>query len=66
MLARLQMQADENVVEHRPPGEDAGLLKGAHDAERGNAAWLEAIEARAAIDDVARGGWQIAGDGVEG
>ena len=66
MLTRLQMQADENIVEHRPPGENAGLLESAHDPEGGDAAWLKAVEARVAIDDVAGGRRQIAGNGVEG
>ena len=65
MLPRLQMQTDKDVVEHRAPGEDAGLLEGAHDAERRDAARLQAVEPRAAIDDVSRGSGQIAGNRIE-
>src|SRR5580704_3414639 len=60
------MEADENVVEHGASGEYTRLLKRAHNAERGNTTRFEAIEARAAIDDVSGGDWQITSDGVEG
>src|SRR6185312_11513101 len=66
MLPGLQMEADENVVDDGAPGENAGLLECAHDSKRGDGAWPEAIEAPAAVHDVAPGGRQIAGDGVEG
>src|SRR5581483_10513024 len=40
--------------------------EGAHHAEGGNGVGLEAVEARAAVADLAGGRLAIAGDGIEG
>src|SRR5262249_33524286 len=54
-----------NVVEHGPTAEHTRLLKGSHHPQFGNLMWPQAVEPAISIDDVARAGLKVAGNGVE-
>ena len=64
--ARLQVTADQHVIEHRQLLEQGGLLEGAHQAERGDAAGAQARDVQPLEQHLARGRRIEAADDVEG
>src|SRR5215510_7377296 len=64
-LRRAQMKADQDVLEHATPAENARLLERAHKAELGDAVGFQAVQAGATEDDLAYSRREIAGDRIE-
>src|SRR5262245_65950996 len=59
------MKADQDVLEHATPAENARLLERAHEAELGDAVGFQAVQAGAAEDDLAYSRREITGDRIE-